>query len=130
MTVNQLNQSSHVDLRIQGEPEQSPDNEDQEKDITDEVVGDTGFCISKNHMMAELFPKNDDRENQDISEDFNNIVKEQGNIEADEMYMITDAILCQTCYHYETPGHTHCTCGQANPGASGEVKEQVSQKAS
>ena len=39
--------------------------------------------------------------------------------------MITDAIPCQTCYHYEIHGHTHCTCGQANPGASGEVKEQL-----
>ena len=41
--------------------------------------------------------------------------------------MITDAMQCRTCYHYETLGHTYCTCGLANPAASGEVKERVSQ---
>ena len=39
MTVNNL-EVPHIDLRIQGEPQQSPDNEDQEK--TSVVVGETG----------------------------------------------------------------------------------------
>ena len=59
-----------------------------------------------NEMIAELFPKNDDKEHQEISEDFKNSGRNQGNIEAHEMLMITDVEPCQTCYHYETPGHT------------------------
>ena len=45
--------------------------------------------------------------------------------EAHEMFMITDATLCHTCYHDAPLGHTRCTCGHTNPGASDEVKEQV-----
>ena len=30
-------------------------------------------------------------------------------------------------YHYETLADTCCTCEQANPGASGEVKEEIFQ---
>ena len=48
-------------------------------------------------MMAELFPKNDDNEYQDISGNFKNIVEEHGKIEAHEMFIITDEIRCQTC---------------------------------
>ena len=41
-------QCSRIDIRIQGAPEQSPDNENEGN-------------ISLNDMMAELFPKNDDQ---------------------------------------------------------------------
>ena len=44
----------------------------------------------------------DDKEYPEMSEDFKNTVEEQGNIEAHEMFMITDAIQCQTCHHYAT----------------------------
>ena len=79
-------------------------------------------------LMVEFFPQNDDKEYQDISENFKKIVKEQCNIGARKMFMITDAIQCQPCYHYETPGHACCTCGKASPGASDEVQERVFQK--
>ena len=75
--------------------------------------------------MTELSPKNDDKEYQDDSEDFKNIVKEQSNIEAHEVLMITDAVQCKTCYHCAIAGHTCCQCGQPNPRASGEVKKQL-----
>ena len=52
--------------------------------------------------MAELFPKNDDKENQDIIENFKKTFQEQGNVEAREVFVITDTIQCQTCYHYES----------------------------
>ena len=74
--------------------------------------------------MVEYFPRNDDKEYQEISENFKKIVKEQCNIGARKMFMITDAIQCQPCYHYETPGHAYCTCGKASPGASDEVQEK------
>ena len=57
-------------------------------------------------MMADKFPKKDASEYQDISEDFNIFVKDQGKTESHEMFMITDAIQCQTCYHYALLGHT------------------------
>ena len=41
------------------------------------------------------------------------------------MLKITDAIQCKTCCHCKTLGHACCTCGQADPRASDEVKEQV-----
>ena len=37
---------------------------------------------NKNQMMAELVPKNDEKEYQNIAEDFKKVVKEQGIIEA------------------------------------------------
>ena len=52
-------------------------------------------------MMAEFVTKNDGREYQDVSEGFKNIVQEQGNMEAREMFTITDAIR-QTCYQSAT----------------------------
>ena len=73
---------------------------------------------NKNERIATFFPKNDDKEYQDLSENFKNIIQVQGNIEAHEMFMITDAIQGQTCYHNTTLGHTCCTCGQASSGAS------------
>ena len=78
-------------------------------------------------MIAEFFPKNDDQESQDISEESKNMVTEQRNIEAHEMFMITIAIQCQMCYHHAAFGHTCCTCGtgKANQGASDEDMEQV-----
>ena len=76
--------------------------------------------------MVELFPKNDKKDYPNVSDNFKNVVREQRNIETHEMFMITDAMQCQTRYHYETLGHTHSTCGQANPRASGEVEEQNS----
>ena len=75
--------------------------------------------------MAELIPKSDEKEYQDISENFKNIVEEHGNIEAHEMFMITAAFQSQTCYHHATPWTHICSCGQANPGANDEVKEEV-----
>ena len=52
-----------------------------------------------NEMMAALFPKHDDNEFQDVSEDFKNIGKEQSNIEVHNI-MITDAIQCKTGHTY------------------------------
>ena len=76
--------------------------------------------------MAELFPKNDDKEHQDISEDVAIFFdQKQSNAEAHEILMITDEEQCQTCYYYATPGHTYPICRQAPPGASDEAKEQV-----
>ena len=61
-----------------------------------------------------------------MSEDFTNIAQEQGNIEAHEILMITNAMQCQTRCHPETLGQTYCRHAQANPRASDEVKEQFS----
>ena len=55
--------------------------------------------------MAESFPKNDESEYQEISEDFKNIVQKQGNIEAHELFMTQ--YNARRVYHHETPGHTH-----------------------
>ena len=85
---------------------------------------------NKNETMAELFPKNDDEEYQEISQVFKKKVKEQSNIEAREMFMITDAVQRKTCYHDAIPGHTYAICGQANTGASNKVQEQVFKKTS
>ena len=88
-------QNSHIDLCIQGEPEQSPDNEDQEKTSSIKLLVKLVLeSPNGNQMIEDLFPKND--EYQDISEDFRNIVEEKGNIEAHEMFMITDAIQYHT----------------------------------
>ena len=46
-------------------------------------------------------------------------------MEAHEMFLITDAIQCKTCCQNAIPGHTCCTCGHANLGASDEVKGKV-----
>ena len=59
------------------------------KDLIDVVVGET--------ELAEFLSKNDEKESQEISEDFKNVVGESSNIETQEMFMITDAIQCQTC---------------------------------
>ena len=73
----------------------SPDNEDQEKtSLIKLLMKQVLESPHTNEMMAELFPKNDDQEYQDISEEFKNLVSEQRNIEAHEMFMITDAIQC------------------------------------
>ena len=94
--------------RSDDRPEQSPGNEDHEKaSLIKLLVKQVLESPNKNQLMAELFPKNDDKEYEDISEDFKNIVEEQGNIEAHELFMITDAMRCQTCCHYGTLGHTH-----------------------
>ena len=57
---------------------------------------------NKNQRIAVLFPKNDEKEYQEFSEDFKNIVEEQGKMEAHEMFMITDAIQRKTCYQNAT----------------------------
>ena len=114
--------SSHIDIGIQAEPEQSPVNEVQERtSFITQPMKEVLESPNRNEMMEELSPKHDDKEFQDMSEDFNNIGKAQRNI------MITDAIQCKMCCHNATLGHTCCTCGQANPGASDEVKEKVKQ---
>ena len=75
-TVNKL-QSSHIDLRIQGDPEQSPDKEDQEETSYIKVlVKHVLESPNKNQVTAELFLQNEEKEHQDISDDFNNVVKE------------------------------------------------------
>ena len=56
-------------------------------------------------MMAELVPENNEKKHLDISEHFKNIVKEQGNNEGHDMFMITDTIQSQTWDKCETLGH-------------------------
>ena len=108
-------QSCHIDLRIHGEPEKSPDNENQEKTSLIKLLAKQVLeSPNKNQMMAELFTKSDEKAHQEISEDFKNIAKEQGNIEAHELFMITDALQCWKCSNCETSGHTFCTCGQTS----------------
>ena len=58
------------------------------KDLIDVVVGET--------ELAEFLSKNDEKESEEISEDFKNVVGESSNIETQEMFMITDTIQCQT----------------------------------
>ena len=55
-------------------------------------------------------------------------VKEQGHFEAQEMFMITDAVQCESCYNHATLGHSYCKCGHTLPGASDEAKKQVLKK--
>ena len=64
-------------------------------------------------------------EYQQISQDVKNIVKEQCNLDAQEMLMITNIVQCKSCYKYATPGYTSCKCGFVHPGASDEIKKQV-----
>ena len=47
-----------------------------------------------------VFSKSDHKEYQDISGNFKYTVQDQGNIEADEMFVITDAV----------HGHIYCMC--------------------
>ena len=56
------------------------------------------WCVRK----SSLWSKNDEKEYQEICEDFDNVVQEQGNVEAHEMFVITDAAQCQTCLHMWT----------------------------
>ena len=118
-------QSSHIDLRCQGKPEQSPDNEDQEKTSLMKLLMKRVLeAPNENAMMAELFPKNDDKEYQKISEDPKKYCwrtaqyRSSWNVHDHRRNVMPDVLpLCflDTC----------CTCGQANPGASDKVKEQV-----
>ena len=70
-------------------------------------------------------PLSDFIEYQQISQDVKNIVKEQCNLDAQEMLMITNTVQCKSCYNYATPGYTSCKCGFILPGASDEIKKQV-----
>ena len=67
--------------------------------------------------MAELHPKNDDKEHQEISQIAKDIVQSRS----------SDTVQCKSFYQYATPGHTSCECGLVLPGASEEVKKQVLQ---
>ena len=96
-------------------PENLTDKRDPAKDFSGKLLmKQVRESPNKTEIMVELFPKNDAKEYQKIAETVKNILEELGNIEAHEMFMITDAIQCQTCYHYWTC--TYCRCEAANPG--------------
>ena len=81
---------------------------------------------NKDKLMAELFPKDDDKEHQEISEAANNMAKEQGNLEAHAILMITHTVRCKLCYNYATSSvHTYCNFGFVLLAVSDEVKKQV-----
>ena len=67
---------------------------------------------NKAKLMAALFPKGDDKENQEISQDTNNVVEEHGNLEAHEILMITKQR--KSRHDNATAGHTHSKCGQTS----------------
>ena len=47
-----------------------------------------------------------DKDYQEISQVAKDIVEIPGNLEAHEILMITDTVLCKFCYNYATLGHT------------------------
>ena len=59
----------------------------------------------KDNLMAELLPNNDDKEYQDISQDVEDIVKEQSDFEAHALLMITHTVQyrAKSCYNYKIP---------------------------
>ena len=79
----------------------------------------------KDKLMAELSPKSDGKLYHENSQDAKDTVKEQGNLEAHAILMITDAVQCKSCYNCGTPGHTYCKCGLVFPGVFDEVKKLV-----
>ena len=74
----------------------------------------------KNELVAELFPMID----HDISQSAMDTVEEQGNVQDDEILMITDTVQSRSCYTYATFRHTCCECGIVLPRAREENKKQ------
>ena len=79
----------------------------------------------KDKLKAELFPKSDDKEYQNILRIAKDTAGEHGHLEVHEIFMTTDAVQCRSCTVCVTLGHTHCECGLILFGASQEVKKQV-----
>ena len=98
-------QSSCIDLRVQGESDQSIDDEERQRSLTMSLMEQMLESPSKDKLMAELIP-HDDEEYQEISQDAKDIVKEQGNLEVHEILMITDTAQCMSFNKYVTPRHT------------------------
>ena len=67
---------------------------------------------NKDTWMAELFLMSDDKEYQGLSQKAKDIMKAQGDLEAHEILIITDAVWCSACYDCSRPGHTYCLWGQ------------------
>ena len=86
--------------------------------INSVAVCGSSSVSDKDKLMAELFPKSDDKEYQEISQDAKETVKEQGNIEAHGILMITDAVQCSSCHNDATPEH----------GPSEEVKKKSQER--
>ena len=72
--------SSRVDLRVQGEPDPSTDDVERRRSIIKSLMKHILEFPNKNHLMTALFQKDDDREYQEISQDANDTVEEQGAI--------------------------------------------------
>ena len=55
-------QSSCVDLRVQGESEQSTDDEERERSLIKSQMNQNIESLNKDKLMAEVFPKDDGKE--------------------------------------------------------------------
>ena len=105
--------NSCIDLRVQGEPDQATDDEERKR------------SQKKDKLMGDFFPKDDDKEYQDISQIAENIVEEQGSLEAHDILMITNTVQCKSCYQLRNFRNTSCECGLIFHEARKEVKKQV-----
>ena len=114
-------QCSCIDLRMQGESDQSTEDEERKRSRIKSPVKHILESPNNDKLLAELFPTGDDKEYQGISQHTKNFVKEQGSLEAHENLMITDTVQCKSCCHYALPRQ----CGRVLPGASDEVKKHV-----
>ena len=106
------------------------DEEQEQRSLIRSLFVEDLQSLDKDKMMAELFPKNDYKKNQKFSQDAKETVKEQGNIEAHGILMITDAVQCSLCRNDATLGHTFCKCGLKLLGPSEEVKKKFSRTSS
>ena len=80
---------------------------------------------NRDNLMAEPFPESDDKEYQNKSQNAKVFFsREQSNLEAHEVLMITDTLQCRSCNKYVTSGNVP-NVDLFLPGASEEVKEQV-----
>ena len=121
-------QSSCIDFQVQEEPDQSTGRR-RKKAL---AINSRWWYIfwslqNKNHLMAELFPK-DDKVCQEISQDAKDIDKEHGNLEAHESLMISDTAQRKSCTTTQTPGHTRCKCGLIPSWSEPRSQETSSQE--
>ena len=103
-------QSTCIDLRVQGEPELSTDDEGRKRSLMNSLMKHFLAFPNKDKLMAELFPNSDDKEYQGIAQDAKDTDKEQGKLEAHEILLITDTVQPKLCNVYATLGHILQMC--------------------
>ena len=105
--------SSCIDLRVQGDRDQSTDDDERTRSLIKSLLKEILETPNKDEMY------------QEISQGAKNIVTDQGKLEALEILMIKETVRCKSCHEYATLGHIYCKCGLVLPQASDEVKKQV-----